>query len=77
MKDKIEISIPDIELKEKALKVRKAATKICQTSNEQRRDALNHMADSLVSYSEEILEANDHDFNIAKKKGISHSLLMH
>jgi len=75
MKDKIEISIPDIELKEKALKVRKAATKICQTSNEQRKDALNHMADSLVSYSEEILEANDHDFNIAKKKGISHSLL--
>jgi len=75
MKDKIEISIPDIELKEKALKVRKAAIKICQNSNDQRRDALNQMADSLVSYSDEILEANDYDFNNAKKKGISQSLL--
>ena len=75
MKDKIEISIPNIELKEKALKVRKAAIKICQTSNDQRRDALNQMADSLVSYSDEILEANDYDFNNAKKKGISQSLL--
>tara|TARA_B100000678_G_scaffold89593_1_gene74472 strand:- start:1173 stop:2483 length:1311 start_codon:yes stop_codon:yes gene_type:complete len=75
MKDKIEISEPDIELKEKALKVRKAATKICQNSNDQRRDALNQMADSLVNYSDEILEANDYDFNNAKKKGISQSLL--
>ena len=75
MKDKIEISKPDIELKEKALKVRKAATKICQNSNDQRRDALNQMADSLVNYSDEILEANDYDFNNAKKKGISQSLL--
>ena len=75
MKDKIEISKPDIELKEKALKVRKAATKICQNSNDQRRDALNQMAESLVSYSDEILEANDYDFNNAKKKGISQSLL--
>ena len=75
MKDKIEISKPDIELKEKALKVRKAATKICQNSNDQRRDALNQMADSLVNYSDEILEANDYDFNKAKKKGISQSLL--
>ena len=75
MKDKIEISKPDIELKEKALKVRKAATKICQNSNDQRMDALNQMADSLVNYSDEILEANDYDFNNAKKKGISQSLL--
>ena len=75
MKDKIEISKPDIELKEKALKVRKAAIKICQNSNDQRRDALNQMADSLVNYSDEILEANDYDFNKAKKKGISQSLL--
>ncbi len=75
MKDKIEISKPDIELKEKALKVRKASTKICQNSNDQRRDALNQMADSLVNYSDEILEANDYDFNNAKKKGISQSLL--
>ena len=75
MKDKIEISKPDIELKEKALKVRKAATKICQNSNDQRMDALNQMADSLLNYSDEILEANDYDFNNAKKKGISQSLL--
>ena len=75
MKDKIEISMPDIELKEKALKVRKAAMKICRASNEQRRDALNKMADSLVHFSEEILEANHHDFNVAKKKGISQALL--
>ena len=75
MKDKIEISMPDRELREKALKVRKAAIKICQTSNEQRRNALNQMADSLVHNSDEILEANDHDFNVAKKKGISQSLL--
>ena len=75
MKDKIEISMPDKELKEKALKVRKAATKICHTSNDQRRDALNKMADSLVHYSDRILEANEHDFNVAKKKGISQALL--
>ena len=75
MKDKIEISIPDKELKEKALKVRKAATKICRTSNEQRVDALNKMADSLIHFSEEILEANDHDYNVAKKRGISQALL--
>ena len=75
MKDKIEISMPDVELKEKALKVRKAAIKICQASNEQRRDALNKMANALFDSSEEILEANDHDFNVAKKKGISQSLL--
>ena len=75
MKDKIEISMPDIELKEKALKVRKAAMKICHTSNDQRRNALNKMADSLVHYSDEILEANHHDFNVAKNKGISQSLL--
>ncbi len=75
MKDKIEISIPNIELKEKALKVRKAALKICQASNEQRKNALKHMADSLVDNSDEILEANDQDFNVAKKKGISQSLL--
>ena len=75
MIDKIEISMPGIEIKEKASKVRKAAIKICQTSNEQRRDALNKMADSLVHYSEEILDANDHDFSLAKKKGISQSLL--
>ena len=75
MNDKIEISIPDDELKEKTLKVRKAAIKICQTSNEERKDALNQMADSLLSYSDEILEANNNDFNIAKRQGISQSLL--
>ena len=75
MKDKIEISMPDIELKEKALRVRKAAMKICHTSNEQRKDTLNNMADALVHYSDEILEANDSDFYVAKKKGISQSLL--
>ena len=33
------------------------------------------MSDALISYSDEILEANNNDFNIAKKKGISQSLL--
>ncbi len=75
MKDKILISPPSKELKEKALNVRKAAIKICQTSNEERRSALNKMSDALISYSDEILEANNNDFNIAKKKGISQSLL--
>ena len=75
MKDKILISQPSKELKEKALNVRKAAIKICQTSNEERRYALNKMSDALISYSDEILEANDIDFNIAKKRGISQSLL--
>ena len=75
MKDKILISPPSKELKEKALNVRKAAIKICQTSNEERRSALNKMSDALISYSDEILEANDNDFNIAKKRGISQALL--
>ncbi len=75
MKDKIEIAIPDKELMAKAQEVRKASIEICQKSNEERREALNQMADSLVIYSEEILEANNHDFEIAKDKGISQALL--
>ena len=75
MFDKFEVPTPDKELKNKALKVRQASIKICQSSNKDREDALNLMADALMTFSEKILEANDLDFQMAKKKGISQALL--
>ena len=71
----MEIPIPDEELRQKASKVRQASIKICQLSNSERRESLLLMADSLVKNSKKILEANDHDFKIAKQKGISQALL--
>tara|TARA_Y100000589_G_scaffold27942_1_gene23280 strand:- start:2457 stop:3767 length:1311 start_codon:yes stop_codon:yes gene_type:complete len=75
MNDKFVIPLPDEELRGKASKVRQASVSTCQASDLERKDALNKMADSLVNYSEEILEANIYDFNVAEKKGISQALL--
>jgi len=75
MLDKFEIPIPDAELKGKASKVRQASIKVCQASNSVRMDALDHMVDALAYHSDQILEANKKDFQKAKEKGISKSLL--
>jgi len=70
-----EVPKPGNDRLEKADKVRLAAIKISQTENQDRIKALNFMADYLEKNSKEILEANNEDYSIAEKKGISRALL--
>ena len=70
-----EVPQPGNDLLEKADKVRLASIKISQTENQNRIKALNFMADYLEKNSKEILEANNEDYSIAEKKGISRALL--
>ena len=70
-----EVPKPDNDLLVKADKVRLASIKISQTENQNRIKALNFMADYLEKNSKEILEANNEDYSIAEKKGISRALL--
>jgi len=70
-----EVPQPANDLLEKADKVRLASIKISQTENQNRIKALNFMADYLEKNSREILEANNEDYSIAEKKGISRALL--
>jgi len=70
-----EVPQPGNYLLEKADKVRLASIKISQTENQNRIKALNFMADYLEKNSKEILEANNADYSIAEKKGISRALL--
>jgi len=70
-----EVPQPGNDLLEKAEKVRLASIKISQTENQNRIKALNSMADYLEKNSKEILEANNEDYSIAEKKGISRALL--
>ncbi len=70
-----EVPQPGKDLLEKADKVRLASIKISQTENKNRIKALNFMADYLEKNSKEILEANNADYSIAEKKGISKALL--
>jgi len=70
-----QIPQPDIELIEKAKKVREAYLRNCQRNNSQRIEALNSIADSLLKNADKILEANLNDFKTAQNKGISSSLL--
>jgi len=70
-----EVPQPGNDLLEKADKVRLASIKISQTENQNRIKALNFMADYLEKNSKEILEANNADYSIAEKKGISRALL--
>ena len=69
------IQLPDKNLREKALKVRNASNEISLSSDEERKNALNCMANSLVKNSDNILESNLNDINYAKENGISQSLL--
>ncbi len=75
MTNTFNIEQPDKDLREKALKVRNASNKISQSSDEERKNALNCMADALVKNRDEILDANINDFENAKGIGISKSLL--
>ena len=70
-----EVPQPGNDLVEKADQVRLASVKISQTENHDRIKALNYMADYLEKNTEEILEANNEDYRIAEKKGISKALL--
>ncbi len=70
-----EVPKPGNDLLGKAEKVRLASIKISQTENQNRIKALNFMADYLEKNSKEILEANNADYSIAEKKGISRALL--
>ena len=70
-----EVPQPSNDLLEKANKVRLASIEISQTENQNRIKALNSMADYLEKNSKEILEANNEDYSIAEKKGISRALL--
>ncbi len=70
-----EVPQPSNDLLEKANKVRLASIEISQTENQNRIKALNSMADYLEKNSKEILEANNEDYSIAEKKGISKALL--
>ena len=75
MKDKLELPRPDEELKLKALNVKRAAIKLCQATNSERKAALVCMADSLKDNSKNILDANKYDYENAEKKGVAPSLL--
>ena len=75
MADIFEVPIPDLNLKEKAKQVRIASIKISQSSNNNRIKALQLMAEYLQKNSNEIIEANKEDYEKAKNKGISKSLL--
>ncbi len=70
-----EVPQPGNDLLEKAEKVCLASIKISQAENQNRIKALNFMADYLEKNSKEILEANNADYSIAEKKGISRALL--
>ena len=70
-----EVPEPGNDLLGKADQVRLASIKISQTANQKRIKALNFMADYLEKNTGEILQANNEDYAIAEKKGISKALL--
>ena len=75
MDNSFNIQLPDKDLREKALKVRKASYEISQASDVQRKNALNCMAKAILKNADMILESNIKDFKKAKQNGISQSLL--
>ena len=75
MANNFEVPQPENDLLEKAEQVRLASIKISQTENKNRIKALNYIADYLEKNTQEILHANNEDFKIAEKKGISKALL--
>ena len=75
MGNAFDIHLPDKDLREKALKVRNASNEISQANDDERKNALSCMANSLIKNADSILEANNSDFEQAKENGISQSLL--
>ena len=69
------VQLPDKALREKALKVRNASNEISQANDDERKNALSCMANSLIRNADRILECNKSDFEHAKENGISQSLL--
>lgn len=63
------------EARDKAKRARIASRELAQTSSQQRCDALNRMADALVSHASRILAANEADMDAAREKGTPAPLL--
>tara|TARA_Y100001978_G_scaffold4044_1_gene3374 strand:- start:8832 stop:10151 length:1320 start_codon:yes stop_codon:yes gene_type:complete len=75
MNNSFNVLEPDNELREKTSRVKKASLITSQAADNERKNALNMMAEALKINSEKILHANECDFKIAKDKGISNALL--
>jgi len=71
MASTFEVPKPGDDLIKKADQVRLASIKISQTENQNRIKALNFMANYLEKNTNEILDANNEDYQSAEKKGIS------
>tara|TARA_Y100001968_G_C19454306_1_gene771305 strand:+ start:10746 stop:12056 length:1311 start_codon:yes stop_codon:yes gene_type:complete len=69
-----QIQDPSSELMNMAIKVRREATFLSQSSDTDRKEALNLMADCLTDHAKEIVEANARDLENSNKKGISKAL---
>ncbi len=66
---------PSPDLLQQATLARRSARDLSQTTNDQRRFALNSMAEALLLRSREIVEANLEDIRRAKKVGLGQSLV--
>tara|TARA_Y100001970_G_scaffold294228_1_gene448833 strand:+ start:12956 stop:14272 length:1317 start_codon:yes stop_codon:yes gene_type:complete len=75
MSQSFQIQEPSDELRQKASLTRAAFFSLSNSTDEERREALNHMADSLKDNSEKIIEDNRLDYETSSKDGISNSLL--
>ena len=75
MKDSLQVPKPSTELIQKAFDTRLASKYLSQSLDSERIQALQCMADSLASKSNQIVEANQRDLSDASQKGISPSLI--
>ena len=66
MENNFNVQLPDKDLREKALKVRNASNEISQANDDERKNALSCMANSLIKNADRILEANNSDFGNVK-----------
>jgi glutamate-5-semialdehyde dehydrogenase len=73
----VEVTVPDpsSELLERAAAVRRAATRLAQTSDAERRGALEAMADALAADADAILAANQADLEAAAVDGLAAPLV--
>ena len=70
-----EVQAPSNDLIERAMDVRRTATQLGQTTNEQRRFALEQIANALSKREQDILAANEEDLDRSQEGGLSNSLM--
>ncbi len=70
-----EVQAPSNDLIERAMDVRRTATQLGQTTNEQRRFALEQIANALSKREQDILAANEEDLDRSQEEGLSNSLM--